>query len=194
MSDDQSTIDEIQSRGWSRSSPVGYGILAALWLIALGILWPHLVAEQQEPEPSFVTQDVAEPTPDWAATTQAQAAAQPTPTPLPSPTPTPVLILRTAHVVQPGDTLQAIAQRYNSSVALLAIEITAEEFTPGRVIQVPVPNPVACPSGRLHVVEQNETLFGLSRLYDTSVEALMNASNLNTNLIRVGDVLCLPLP
>ena len=59
---------------------------------------------------------------------------------------------------------------------------------------MPVPNPTTCPSGRLHVVEQNETLFGLSRLYDTSVEALMNSNNLGGTLIRVGDVLCLPLP
>ena len=194
MSNDQTTIEEIQARGWARSTPVGYGILAVLWLIALVILWPYLVADPPEPEPTVAALGVVEPTPDWAATRQAEAAAWPTPTPLPSPTPTPVLILRTAHVVQPGDTLQTIALRYNSSVALLAIEITAEEFTPGRVIQVPVPNPAACPSGRLHVVEQNETLFGLSRLYDTSTEALMSANHLGTNLIRVGDVLCLPLP
>jgi LysM repeat protein len=180
-------------RGRARSMTIGYGILGVLWLIALVILWPAVVA-RPEPAATLVTHQVMEATPDVLATMQAQASAAPTPTLLPSPSPTPALILRSPHVVEPGDTLQAIALRYNSSVALLAIEITAEQFTPGKVIQVPVPNPAACPSGRLHVVEQNETLFGLSRLYDTSVEALMSANNLAGNLIHVGEVLCLPLP
>jgi LysM repeat protein len=184
--------DEGEGRG--RGTTLGYGILGALWLIAMVIVWPYVVAEPPEPEATVGTAEGIEPTPDFLATVQAQASQLPTPTLLPSPTPAPALILRRSHVVAPGDTLQAIALQYNSSVALLAIEITALEFTPGNTIEVPVPNPAACPSGRLHVVEQNETLFGLSRLYDTSVEALMNANSLGDNLIRVGDVLCLPLP
>lgn len=193
MIEDPTAVDEIRAQGRTRSTTIGYGILAIIWLIALVILWPYVVAERPEPEPVVMPEPI-EPTPDVFATMQAQAAMVPTATLLPSPSPTPALILRSAHVVQPGDTLQAIALHYNSSVALLAIEVTAEEFTPGKVIQVPVPNPAACPSGRLHVIQQNETLFGLSRLHDTSVEALMSANNLGDNLIRVGDVLCLPLP
>jgi LysM repeat protein len=185
--------NEQEGRGRGRSMTIGYGILGVLWLIALAILWPTVIA-RPEPEPTIVTHEVMAMTPDVFGTMQAQASAVPTATLLPSPSPTPALILRSSHVVEPGDTLQAIAQRYNSSVALLAMEVTAEQFTPGKVIQVPVPNPAACPSGRLHVVEQNETLFGLSRLYDTSVEALMSVNNLAGNLIHVGEVLCLPLP
>jgi LysM repeat protein len=187
------TEDRAEQQGRARSMTIGYAILGVLWLIALVILWPTVVA-RPEPESTIVTHAAVESTADVFATMQAQSSALPTPTLLPSPSPTPALILRSPHVVEPGDTLQAIALQYNSSVALLAIEVTAEQFTPGKVIQVPVPNPAACPSGRIHVVEQNETLFGLSRLYDTSVEALMSANNLAGNLIHVGDVLCLPLP
>jgi LysM repeat protein len=183
---------EDQSR--VQSATVGYGILGALWLIAMVLVWPYVVAEPPGPEDPIATPSDSGPTPDAFATIQAQTSALPTPTMLPSPSPTPALILRRAHLVEPGDTLQAIAQQYNSSVALLAIEITALEFTPGNTIEVPVPNPAACPSGRIHVVQQNETLFGLSRLYDTSVESLVSANNLGGTLIRVGDVLCLPLP
>ena len=109
-----------EDQGRVSSTTVGYGILGVLWLIAM-VLWPYVVAEPPGPEAPIATPSDSTPTPDAFATIQAQTSALPTPTLLPSPSPTPVLILRRTHVVEPGDTFQAMAEQYNSSVALLAM-------------------------------------------------------------------------
>lgn len=45
---------------------------------------------------------------------------------------------------------------------------------------------------KTHTVSSGDTLYGLSRRYGTSVNAIKNANGLNSNLIRLGQNLRIP--
>lgn len=72
------------------------------------------------------------------------------------------------HVVQPGDSLYRIAQRYGVSVAFLAQQNELREprrLTPGQTIVVPQP-------AATHIVKRGETLSGIAAQHDMSVLTL----------------------
>ncbi len=50
----------------------------------------------------------------------------------------------------------------------------------------------AVSSGRTYVVQKRDTLSAISRKYNVSVNSLMRANNLSSDLIRVGDRLSIP--
>lgn len=67
--------------------------------------------------------------------------------------------------------------------------------TPARpATTTPPPNaPARTPAGtRTHVVAQGETLFGLARRYDVTVESIRSANKLSDDNIRIGQRLIIP--
>jgi LysM repeat protein len=103
------------------------------------------------------------------------------------------------HVVQAGETLEAIALRYGTTVAALA---AANGITDPTVIyegtrlqlsgQPFVATAVASPS--LHTVAPGETLSGIAFLYGSTTESLAAANQLaDPNLIAVGQSLSVPV-
>lgn len=176
--------------GKDKNTAVGCLILAVLWAIGAVSVWP-LITHQSEPvsergESAAMNQTlIPEPTIPPIPTPVP-------PSPTPEPTPTPPLVIQHSHVVQSGETLQSIAALHHSSICLLASVLTVDDLTPGNIIMVPVPNPAACASMKVHVVEENDTLFSISRRYDVTLEALMAENLLPDTTIRIGDVLCIP--
>jgi LysM repeat protein len=110
------------------------------------------------------------------------------------------------HVVQPGETLWGIAVQYGTTVAAL---VEANQISNPSLIRIgqtmaipqlaPPPPPAAEPAPpapaptREHVVQTGETLWAISRLYGTTVEALVEANLLaNPSFIRTGQLLVIP--
>lgn len=94
------------------------------------------------------------------------------------------------YVVQPGDTLSAIARRYNTTVsALISYNgLTSTTIYVGQRILIPgggtpTPGPVYPIS---YVVQRGDTLYSIARRYDTTVAALKQVNNLVSDSIYVG--------
>jgi len=119
--------------------------------------------------------------------------------PAPAP-PAPII-----HVVQPDETLWAIAVYYGTTVAALveANQIPNPSLIRiGQTLAIPqlapsqpaaAPAPSATAPIREHVVQAGETLWAISALYGTTVEALVEANLLaNPSFIRTGQRVVIP--
>ncbi len=108
------------------------------------------------------------------------------------------------HIVQRGENLFRIAQRYGLTVEQMA---TANNIADPNRIYVgqrlvvpncqgggqPVTQPAPQPGGRTHVVQRGETLFSIARRYGVTVEQIVTANNIaNPSRIYVGQVLVIP--
>ncbi|MCS6871128.1 MAG: LysM peptidoglycan-binding domain-containing protein [Anaerolineae bacterium] len=147
-------------------------------------------------------------------------AVQPTPTQAPlfgTPTaPVDVAILNGptvngigTYIMQRGDTLEAIARRYNTTVQFLIRLngiVNPNALVIGQVLAVPGPGnnppggtvaPTIIPNvpigARTHVVQPGENLFRISLRYGTTINVLMALNGItNPNRIFAGQVLRLP--
>ena len=121
----------------------------------------------------------------------------PGPEPVPPPAPAPQCM---PYVVQRGDTVLGIAQRFGTSVAAI---VEANHLANPHLIRAgqtliicpggkPVPPPSSC-CGKPYIVKPGDTLSALALRFDTTVYALARANNLaNPNAIYVGQVLNVP--
>ncbi|MDR1429058.1 MAG: M23 family metallopeptidase [Spirochaetaceae bacterium] len=112
----------------------------------------------------------------------------------------------TVHIVQRGETVYSIARRYGVSLdEMLAFNGIADPRTlqVGLRLRIPrsaAPDNSASATGAQdasgyieHRVARGETLYGLARRYDLSLEALRSANNLSGNsVLREGTVLRVP--
>jgi LysM repeat protein len=110
-----------------------------------------------------------------------------------------------SYIVQAGDTLFSISQRYGTSVEaivsanglnsdLVQIGQTLTIPTEGDTYSPPVYEPVA-PGGPegFYVVGPNDTLFSIAMRYGTTVEAIANANNIAYPfIIHAGQTLTIP--
>ncbi len=115
------------------------------------------------------------------------------------------LPMPTSYTVRFGDSLQAIANRYETTVEALvaANNITATTtLTPGQVIQLPAQGgsagqqpaqPVQLPA--VHVVQPGENLFRISLRYGVTLQSIMVANGIvNVNYVQAGQRLTIPAP
>ncbi len=101
------------------------------------------------------------------------------------------------YIVQPGDTLFAIAQRFGSSVqAIMATNnLTSYALTPGQQLTIPLnPNPNPNPNfACTYTVQYRDTLYSIAYRYGTTWYALMQANYLySPYYLFVGQVLRVP--
>lgn len=126
-----------------------------------------------------------------------------TTTPAPTPKPTPPTTTRT-YTVKSGDTLYAIARRYNTTVAKIAQANNIKNVNLIRVGQVlkipgttatpaPKPSTTQKPTVKTYSVKRGDTLYAIAKKYKTTVSRLAQLNNIkNINLIRIGQVLRIP--
>ncbi|HBY96631.1 MAG: LysM peptidoglycan-binding domain-containing protein [Ardenticatenaceae bacterium] len=106
-----------------------------------------------------------------------------------------------SYTVQRGDTLYSIARRYDTTVEDIRAEnnLSSNFIYVGQVLHItPGPGAGTSPTpgpgtGGTYVVQRGDTLIGIARRFNTTVEALARANNLTSPyVIYVGQTLTIP--
>ena len=116
-------------------------------------------------------------------------------------------VVTAMYQVKPDDVLSAIAQRYNVSVtSIKSINTMKSDFIRiGEVIRIPNPSSInhhaefinqdSKTGGQfIHQVQRGDMLGTIAQRYNVSVAKLRTANLLNSDLIRVGQKLHIPIP
>jgi peptidoglycan endopeptidase LytF len=102
------------------------------------------------------------------------------------------------YVIQAGDTLYSLAQRFNTTVeAIMRANpgIDPDNLQIGQRICIPgvPPGPGPCPGGRIYVIRAGDTLFSLAQRFNTTVEAIMRANpGIDPDNLQIGQRICIP--
>jgi len=100
------------------------------------------------------------------------------------------------HKIQKGETAYFIAQKYKVSIdEIYKLNPEAQNgIKDNQIIRIPVHGEEKQnPNQQItHIVGAKETLFGLSKQYNVSVEALQNANPILANGLRIGQELSIP--
>jgi LysM repeat protein len=177
------------------------------WMGAVALIAALIVVGwsrwRNQPQP-VASDPKATPSPTITPTPIPTATPTPIPSATPSPVPSPTPII---HVVQSGETIIYIASYYGTTAEAIMEangldETLARMLRPGQELLIPstgpvggpVPGRTALPPQVIHEVASGETLSSIADDYDTNVEAIMAANNLDSpDLIYVGQELVVPL-
>ncbi len=108
---------------------------------------------------------------------------------------------RTIHTVQAGETLYSISRLYNATVEDLKKwnDLTGNSLNLGQKLRIGGSSKAQAPavtaptkntaSGTLHIVKQSETLYSISKMYDTSPSQIKAWNNLQSDNLSVGQSL-----
>ena len=102
-----------------------------------------------------------------------------------------------SYTIQRGDTLFALAQRFNTTIsAILSLNpgLDPNALQVGRIICIPGAAPPTCPAGSTsYTVRRGDTLFALAQRFNTTVSAILSLNpGLDPNALQVGQVICIP--
>lgn len=99
------------------------------------------------------------------------------------------------YVVQAGDTLWSIANKYGVSVETLrrANGIYSDMIRVGQLIKIPISSITYSDEYIIYTVEPRDTLWSIARRFNTTVDSIMIANRLTNNIIMVGQNLKIPI-
>ena len=97
----------------------------------------------------------------------------------------------TEYIVQPGDTLWAIARRYNTTVDILKSlnGLTSDLLRIGQILKIPTAQTTPCIE---YTIKSGDTLWSIARRYNTTVDTLKSLNGLTSDLLRIGQILKIP--
>lgn len=102
------------------------------------------------------------------------------------------------HVVQPGETLYGIAQKYGvdaNAIASVNNIVNRNQLRVGQKLLIPgiSQREAAAALGRIHVVQSGESLSAIAQLYGVSTQEIISFNNIsNPDAIYVGQELIIP--
>ena len=98
------------------------------------------------------------------------------------------------YTVKPGDTLYGISNQFGVSVTELARinNVKAETLQIGQVLKIPSEFGTNPNNMFMYTVKPGDTLYGIARVYGTTVDAIMDLNNLTSVSLSVGQVLRIP--
>ncbi len=105
------------------------------------------------------------------------------------------------HIVKEGETVYSIARRYNLNtdrIIELNPELNTSPLQLNQVLRIPVAmsnvqNDSAGKIFKEHKVERKETFFSLSKLYNISIEDILNANpTVNEDGLKTGQIIIIP--
>ncbi len=199
--------------------PRGAAFIVDLTALIVTVLFVGAVATTQlpapvtpTPTPTPVPLSAVEPTASPTETPTATLSPAPSPTftvsPTPTASPTPAA---TVHVVQEGEVLAQIAQRYGVSVEAIreANNLTSDLLRVGQELIIPLPTPTPAdtppsaaptatttptPAFIIHVVQQGEILGTIARQYGVTVDEILAVNpGLDPRRMRVGQEIRIPV-
>ena len=96
------------------------------------------------------------------------------------------------YIIQPGDTLQYIANRLEVVLSRLIAAnpgIDPYNLRIGQVICIP-----ACPPNhRAYIIQQGDTLFKIARAFNVTIASLLEANpSIDPRSLRVAQRICIP--
>ncbi len=106
------------------------------------------------------------------------------------------------HVVKQGETIYSIARKYKTTPYKIIKYNPGLDDTikPGQTLIIPVTESVldtlkkAGYAGfKYHTVKENETLFSISKQYNTSIEDIIRVNKIEENNIKLGQVIIIPI-
>ncbi|GFZ75777.1 N-acetylmuramoyl-L-alanine amidase [Pseudohongiella nitratireducens] len=98
------------------------------------------------------------------------------------------------YIVRRGDSLSEIAARFNVSLATLKAgnRLSGNVIQVGQRLVIPAATPGMPVAAAEHTIARGETLSGIAERYRVSLARLREANNLQSDTIRVGQVLIIP--
>ncbi len=100
-----------------------------------------------------------------------------------------------SYVVKSGDTLWSIARRFGVSVETLrrANGIYSDMLMIGQIIRIPIKSIMYSDEYIMYQVKPGDTLWSIARRFNTTVDSIVIANNLTTNMLMIGQQLKIPI-
>lgn len=103
---------------------------------------------------------------------------------------------QTTYIVQSGDSLWSIANRYGVSVNDLrnANSLTSDVLNIGQILVIPgnESEPTPPPTNNTYTVQSGDSLWSIASSFNTTVDAIRRANNLTTDILQIGQILVIP--
>lgn len=98
------------------------------------------------------------------------------------------------YVVEKGDTLYSIANRFNLSVDKLidANQLSTSTLSIGQKLLIPSDVEKIEKIENYYIVKQGDTLYSLANKYNTTIDQIISLNNLESTILEVGDKLVIP--
>ena len=96
--------------------------------------------------------------------------------------------------VEKGDTLYKIANKYNTSVNIIkdVNNLTTDNLTINQVLKIPTSTTSTETNYIIYNVKKGDSLYSISKKYNTTVDLIKSLNNLTTNNLSIGEVLKIP--
>ena len=94
------------------------------------------------------------------------------------------------YTVKKGDSLYSIAKKYNTGVSNIVSlnNLTSNNLSIGQVLKIPTSSTPST-TATTYIVRRGDSLYSISREFNTTVDSIKRKNNLSSNVLRIGQKL-----